>query len=219
MTIKAGETGICPHCKIANRFEEATDHNENPYSSMNITSGSADHNEILKLCRCTNPICGKNIIFFGGNMIHPLGSTRPPCPGEVPTGIAEDYKEACLVEHLSPKASAALARRCLQNMLRERGIKVESQKLFDEIAEAMKNLPPHLSGAIDSIRHIGNFASHPIKSKNTGLIVGVEPGEAEWNLDVIEQLFDFYYVQPVRTKSKKAALNVKLTATGKPKMK
>ena len=33
-------------------------------------------------------------------------------------GIVEDYKEACLVLSDSPKASAALSRRCLQNLLR-----------------------------------------------------------------------------------------------------
>ena len=49
--------------------------------------------------------------------------------------------------------------------------------------------------------------------------VRVEPGEAEWNLDVLEALFDFYYVQPAKHKKKKAALNKKLADAGKPPMK
>ncbi len=39
---------------------------------------------------------------------------------------------------------------------------------------------------IDAVRVIGNFAAHPIKSKSTGEIVDVEPGEAEWNLNTLE---------------------------------
>jgi hypothetical protein len=47
----------------------------------------------------------------------------------------------------------------------------------------------------------------------------VEPGEAEWNLDVLEALFDFYFVQPELLKKKRAALDAKLAEAGKPKMK
>ena len=217
MTIEAGQRGVCPHCKTPNRFEKATNHNDQVLHFWNVNNGLDNHNKVLSLCRCTN--CGGVIIFFGDVMVHPIGSTRPPCPKEVPVNISSDYKESCLVEHLSPKAAAALARRCLQNMLRDMGIKVSSNNLSNEIDEAMKSLPFHLSDSIDSIRNVGNFATHPIKSTNTGLIVEVEKGEAEWNLDVLEQLFDFYYVQPARTKLKKDALNLKLKDAGKSVMK
>ncbi|MDP2672817.1 MAG: DUF4145 domain-containing protein [Nanoarchaeota archaeon] len=215
MVIEANKKGTCPHCKIPNRFENATNHNDQVLHFWNVTNGLDNHNKILSLCRCTN--CGEVIIFFGETMVHPIGSTRPPCPKEVPTNISNDYKEACLVEHLSSKATATLARRCLQDIFHQR--KIIKDDLSKEIDEAMKTLPSHLSEAIDSIRNVGNFGAHPIKSTNTGLIVDVEDGEAEWNLDVIEQLFDFYYVQPAITQSKKDALNLKLKETGKPEMK
>ena len=48
------------------------------------------------------------------NRIFPLGSSRGPTPTDVPKPIAKSYEEACLVPPLSPKASAALSRRCLQ---------------------------------------------------------------------------------------------------------
>lgn len=47
-------------------------------------------------------------------------------------------------------------------------------------------------------------------SKSTGDIVDVEPGEAEWTLDVLEGLFDFFFVQPAKTVARKAALDAKL---------
>lgn len=64
--------------------------------------------------------------------------------------------------------------------------------------------------------------SPPIPSRaptNTGLILGVEPGEAEWLLDVLEALFDFYFVRPARLTAKRDALNKKLAEAGKPPMK
>lgn len=60
---------------------------------------------------------------------------------------------------------------------------------------------------------------NPIKSKSSGEVIEVEPGEAEWNLDVLESLFDFYFVQPAELKKKRDALNAKLKAAGKPEMK
>lgn len=51
--------------------------------------------------------------------VYPKGSSRPPCPPEVPKHIAEEYTEACIVLPDSSKASAALSRRYLQNLLRE----------------------------------------------------------------------------------------------------
>jgi hypothetical protein len=67
--------------------------------------------------------------------------------------------------------------------------------------------------------HTGNFAAHPMKSQQSGAVLDVEPGEAEWNLDVLEQLFDFFYVQPAILAAKRAALNKKLEEAGKPPMK
>ena len=153
-------------------------------------------------------------------MVWPKGISRSPLPPEVPEKYAEDYKEACLVVSDSPKASAALSRRCLQNLLREE-FKVKPGDLYDEIQEVINHgtLPTHLSDAIDAVRIIGNFAAHPMKSKSTGEILHVEPGEAEWNLDVLEGIFDFCFVQPEVLKKKKEALNKKLVDAGKQPMK
>ncbi len=152
--------------------------------------------------------------------VRPFTSSRPSVPREVNTVFAADYNEACLILNFSPKASAALSRRCLQNILREKaGVKkgdlaAEIQQVIDS-----KTLPTHLSESIDAVRNIGNFAAHPLKSTATGEIVEVEIGEAEWLLDVLEALFDFYFVQPAILKAKRDSLNKKLAGIGKPPMK
>jgi hypothetical protein len=150
----------------------------------------------------------------------PDGVARAPLPPEVTGATAADYLEACNVLTKSSKASAALSRRCLQTLLREKA-NVKPSDLYAEIEEVIKSgkLPSHLSEMLHAVRVIGNFAAHPLKSTNTGEIIEVESGEAESNLDTLELLFDFYFVQPARAAAKKALLNQKLTEAGKEPLK
>lgn len=159
-------------------------------------------------------------IVHSRTLVRPKGTNRQPVPLEVPTEFSQDYTEACIVLNDSPKASSALIRRCLQHLLREKA-GVKKGDLGSEIQQIIESgkLPSHISDSIDAIRNIGNYAAHPMKSKTTGEIVEVEPGEAEWNLDVIEMLFDFFFVQPEKTKQKRDALNKKLDDIGKPNLK
>jgi len=163
------------------------------------------------------PLAAMNPYSF---QAYPKGVARSPLPGEVPNEYADDYREACLVLDDSSKASAALSRRCLQNLLRGPG-QVKAGDLSKEIQQVLdaKALPTYLADAIDAVRHYGNFAAHPEKDKNTGTIVPVEPGEAEWLLEVLEGLFDFYFVQPARLQGRRSALDQKLTNAGKSPMK
>jgi len=98
---------------------------------------------------------------------------------------------------------------------------VRPGNLAEEIQQVIDSgkLPSSLAESVDAIRNIGNFAAHPMKSKTSGEILPVEPGEAEWNLDVLESLFDFYFVQPQIIRKKREALNQKLKDAGKPPMK
>jgi hypothetical protein len=96
----------------------------------------------------------------------------------------------------------------------------KSDNLSNAIDDALSSHPPtHIAENLDAIRNIGNFAAHPQKSKNSGEILPVEPHEAEWNLDVLEMLFDFYYVQPAKSAARREALNQKLEEAGKKPMK
>lgn len=149
--------------------------------------------------------------------VWPAEHTRP-LPPEVPVPFKDDFAEAVAVLPISPKASAALARRCLQTVLREKaGIK--KRDLADEIEELLvsKVLPTHLSENVDAIRQFGNFSAHPIRDA-AGQIVDVEPHEAEWTINLLESLFDFYFVAPEREKKKRTELDAKLAAAKKPPM-
>jgi len=129
-------------------------------------------------------------------MAYPPHKSLRPLPSEVPDPYKRDFDEAAAVLPLSPKASAALSRRNLQAVLRDKAL-TKQKDLFDQIEEvvATGKLPSHIADELHAVRNIGNFAAHEIKSKVTGAIVDVEAGEAEWNLDVLESLFDFYFVE------------------------
>ncbi len=179
---------------------------------------------MLILLEGTTMTIGPNSLstnFENGKIIYPrINSLRPPCPNEVPDNFSQDYKEACDVIELSPKASAALSRRCLQNILREKG-NIKNGNLANEIQQVLDSgqLPSTISDILDAVRNVGNFAAHPIKSQSTGEIIEVDIGEAELNLDVIEALFDFYFVQPEKVNLKKNKINKKLKDAGKPPIK
>lgn len=218
----------CPHC-LQGFFEQWF----NPISKSYIKDKEGGFWGI-RFCHC--PSCKKIIIQLGEAktiirstllpnwynwvLVEPKAISRAPLPPQVPPEFANDYKEACLTIADSPKASAALSRRCLQNLLKEKAGTIK-KNLVDQIQEVInsKQLPSYLLEALDAVRNIGNFAAHPIKSKSTGEIVEVEPGEAEWNLDTLEGLFDFYFVQPEILRKKKVKLNQKLKDAGKPPMK
>jgi len=134
-------------------------------------------------------------------LVYPKGSARSPIPSEVPREFTTDYREACLVLPDSEKASAALSRRCLQHLLREKAM-VKKDDLAREIQQVLdsKQLPGHLAEDLDAIRNIGNFAAHPMKSTQTGAIVDVEPQEAEWLLNLLEGLLTFTLCSPPELK-------------------
>lgn len=209
----------CPHC--LNSYHPQT----NEYSL------GTDEEFLCKVFWQQCPSCKRFIIILGkytkrtgafieSFFVYPKAISRAPISKDVPDNFAQDYKEACLVIGDSPKASAALSRRCFQNLLREKtGVKPSNLSQEIDAVLQSKQLPSHLTEGIDAIRNIGNFAAHPLKSTSTGEIVDVEPGEAEWLLDILEGLFDFYFVQPAELKRKRKALNKKLAKVKKPPMK
>ncbi|MEM9535041.1 MAG: DUF4145 domain-containing protein [Cyanobacteria bacterium P01_A01_bin.3] len=139
---------------------------------------------------------------------------------EIPKNYRKDFSEAEAVLSASPKASAAISRRLLQDVLRK-DFKLKGSSLAKEITDflTLPGIPSYLTDAVDAVRNVGNIAAHPTSNVNTGQIVDVEPGEAEWLLEVLESLFDFKFVQPARLVARKNKLNSKLASAGKQPMK
>ncbi|GEO87147.1 hypothetical protein GCM10007920_30620 [Ciceribacter naphthalenivorans] len=79
-----------------------------------------------------------------------------------------------------------------------------------------KALPLGLHQTVDAVRNFGNFSAHPIDEKTTLQIIDVDPEEAEWCLEILEEMFEHFYERPAVAAAKKAALDAKLAAAGKP---
>lgn len=131
-------------------------------------------------------------------------------PDYIPQPIQQDYREACRIRDLSPKASATLARRCLQGMIRDFwGIK--KTRLKDEVDELKEKVDADVWASIDAVRSVGNIGAH--MEKDINVIVDVEPGEAQLLIGLIEQLVDDWYV--ARESRKKRTEELKKLATDK----
>jgi hypothetical protein len=113
-------------------------------------------------------------------------------PDYVPAPIVEDYREACLIRDLSPKASATLSRRCLQGMIRDFW-NIRKARLIDEIKGLEDVVDAATWRAIDSVREIGNIGAH--MEKDINVIVDVDPSEASLLIELIETLIDDWYVE------------------------
>jgi hypothetical protein len=127
-------------------------------------------------------------------------SLAKPQPASVPAVLQADYNEACAIRDLSPKASATLSRRCLQGMIRD-FCKISRPKLIQEINDLRdlvntSKAPPGVQAdtmeAIDAVREIGNIGAH--MEADINVIVDVDEGEAQALIELIELLFDEWYV-------------------------
>jgi len=133
-------------------------------------------------------------------------SSAKPQPDYIPKALRDDYFEACKIRDLSPKASATLARRCLQGMIRD-FCKIAKGRLIDEIQELEQRVAdgqaplgvlPDSVEAIDHVRKIGNIGAH--MEKDINLIIDIDPGEAQILIELVETLFEEWYIaRQVRT--------------------
>jgi hypothetical protein len=146
----------------------------------------------------------------------PHASARGRPSQDVPARYVQDYVEACAVLPLSPKSSAALARRILQMLLRDADCgnaeaNVRSGRLVDEIRYVVEHggLPAMLRQNLHSIRLGGNLAAHPTEDVNAGTIIDIDPDEAEHLLDVVELLFDYYFTFRAKSEAVAARLRAK----------
>ena len=128
-------------------------------------------------------------------------SSAKPQPDFIPKPLRDDYVEASRIRDLSPKASATLARRCLQGMIRH-FCGISKARLIDEITalreavetgKAPRGVTIESVDAIDHVRKIGNIGAH--MEKDVDLIVDIDPGEAQVLTELIEMLFDEWYVE------------------------
>jgi hypothetical protein len=141
----------------------------------------------------------------------PATSSRPRVSDDVPDEYAHEYLAASQIIAFSPEASAALSRRLLHRFLAAHagaGMGGLSQQI--ERAARSPELPPYLKEALRSLSQIAKLGPDSEKSKRPEALAPVEPGEAEWLLDVLQPLFELFFVQPARVQRRHAELEEKV---------
>ena len=88
-----------------------------------------------------------------------LGGIEAPSE-DLEDSIKQDYNEAAAIVGRSPRGAAALLRLCLQNLLKQLGLKdTQPNEAIKELVK--RGLNPDIQKALDSVRVIGNNAVHP----------------------------------------------------------
>lgn len=121
-------------------------------------------------------------------------------PDYIPEHVKQDYEEACAILNSSPKASATLARRCLQGMIRDYWTITNKKSLHFEIEELKnKGVDSDIIDTLLAFKSIGNIGAHPEKD-NT--IIDVEPDEAKKLIEMLEMLFEDWYIERENRKNR-----------------
>jgi hypothetical protein len=199
----------CSHCLVDFHPEWST------------TPLGADAEARWTLAQTTCSACDRFILDLMGETdggedadwrVWPRKATRP-VPAEVPKPYANDFREACLVLPHSANASAAISRRCLQSLLINEG-EAKKGRLEDQINEvvASRQLRSQLADNLHYVRKVGNLAAHETKNAHTGEVVDATGDEAEWLIEVLEGLFEHYFVEPAREKKRREEFDARLAA-------
>lgn len=198
---KVTESKICPFCNSAVPVIKNTFRKIECYFNANIVHRVTDepiNTNIFNIEMLFCPVC-KQVSFIAkgdknlGKYCVPLYPTSlaKQFPDYIPNYIIEDYQEAYSILNLSPKASATLCRRCLQEMI-EDFWKIKGENLYQQIEKLKSKTPIEQWKAISGIRSIGNIGAHMKKDSN--MIIDIDNDEANKLIKLIELLLKQWYV-------------------------
>lgn len=198
----------CPYCGAHSII--GSDNHEIHNERIAISSNQNEFDSVIGVTynaiTCPNPKCKKlklslKLSKFSGDFptdkllnewqLLPESIARPQ-PDYIPKPIVEDYIEACRIQSLSPKASATLARRAMQGMIRD-FFGISDETLYKEIDAIKDKVPTAQWNALDALRKIGNIGAHMEKDVNT--IIDIDANEVDKLIKFIEYLFEQWYIK------------------------
>jgi len=220
----------CPHCE--NHVTISDSRHQNDVHILHIENATGVHGLVSRFIVCPNPKCKKYTLTVSINeTAQPAGQRRHATskklaswrlvpwgasrifPDYVPQAVRDDYKEACSIVDLSPKAAATLARRAIQGIIRDFWGIVKAT-LFLELKELDTRVGHDVTqetwDCIDVARSMGNIGAH--MEKDINLIIDVDPDEAQTLIELIETLIADTYI--ARNTRKKQHVKI-LAMTGK----
>lgn len=201
-TREIGALDLTPHSKYGKRalvaVSTACPNSECRELSLHVAWGAPKVGEYRTIgVDTTKPHLTKQLLPEAAMIVLPEG-----VPGE----IATTYRETVLVSPISGRASAAMARRCLQGIVRDFfDIPVNKRgNLGAELSFVKDRVDPDLWDAIQALRGIGDIGAH--MDKNVDQIIDVSPDEARLLIELIETLFKDWYGARAKRQRNRAGL-------------
>ncbi len=194
----------CPHC--GSEFE----------GKPHVFALGEDQDGSWQVSNARCPVCDRLIVGLCTKdgctyPVRPAMFTRPRLSEDVPAEYADDYHTASQIISYSPEAAAAIGRRSLHRFLAS-VVHAGHGGLADQIRQAglAPEVPGYLKQALRMLATVAKLETDSVKSVRPESITSVEPGEAEWLLDVLQALFDLYFVQSARMQRKQDAMEEKI---------
>lgn len=139
-----------------------------------------------------------------------FGSSARPLDPLVEDRWRRDYLEAAEILEASPRMSAVLSRRLLADLLEEYAGHAEYglAARIESFRKDAKN-PSALRENLHYLREIADLSAHT-KKDDQAQVIEVSQVEAEWTLDLIDRLFDYFIVSPAKDAHIREAVDEKL---------
>lgn len=146
--------------------------------------------------------------------VYPRDRVRPVDP-QVPEDLARDFIEAAAILDRSHRMSAVLARRILADLL-EKYARLGDFKLSTRIDKFIADTthPRRLRDNLHHLREAGDFSAHT-QTDDQLESLDIDTDEAEWTLDVVERLFDYFIVEPERDRMLRKRMDAKIDKAGR----
>ncbi|WP_105965029.1 DUF4145 domain-containing protein [Apilactobacillus micheneri] len=145
---------------------------------------------------------------FGENNkfnIYPKNDGRKNYPEFVNPYIRNDYEEAYSILELSPKSSATLSRRIIEEILLD-FYGLSKGTLFNKIQKLeSKNEAINITNELNAIRQVGNIGAHFNLDSNK-IPNDVSTEEAKLLLQVVEDIIDETYIRKHDVDSRKTSI-------------
>jgi hypothetical protein len=195
----------CPHC--------GSDFDATPHTF----ALGMDQDGTWQVANSRCPVCDRLIASIrserGANYpALPPGTVRARLSEDVPADMAAEYWTAAQVLPYSEEASAAISRRLLQRVLSAKA-GAGYGGLADQIKRAVASptMPDYLKAALTTLTRLAKLEAHHAKSYRCDALAPVNQGEAQWLLEVLKPLFEFYYVQPALVARMRRPIEERLT--------
>jgi hypothetical protein len=208
--------------------------------TSNVIAGKSPSSGYVGLdwMHCSNEECGQLIIraheevreydgraFVGSRtdtwIARPrFGSSHRRIDPLVPEPFRSDYAEAAALLDISPRMSAVLARRIVGDLLKTYASKTHFSLTarIDSFIQDGRH-PSGLTENLHHLREIADFSAHTQEEVAGGeqevVIIDVDRDEAEWTLDVVDRLFDYFIVTPAKDEAVRQKMDKKIDKAGR----